>query len=280
MSRILAYDEQVLTDTGVGKAIDDADEALDRANSAQKSNDALNEAVIGATVYTDGTHADVFYDDETDTYYYLDGSGEQVAVDKTALKREYTDSSGETYDVSYDSGGYYYTADGTKTYVAEADTSLVIHYVNGALDDISASLTELSGDLSVLTGNVTTISSEVESASAQISAVESRQDATEETLSGIMPEITNMKKMIVLDPDGEIIPDHPSITVLAGDNRVQITDQKISFILGDNEVAYIDQNKLYIKESEMTNVQKIGPFVWEVRGANRVSLKYAPQGGN
>ena len=44
----------------------------------------------------------------------------------------------------------------------------------------------------------------------------------------------------------------------------------------ENLIAYIDDSKLYISSAEITENLRIGPFLWKVQSANRISLIYYP----
>lgn len=61
------------------------------------------------------------------------------------------------------------------------------------------------------------------------------------------------------------------------DTHIKLEDGELGFYDGENKVAYISGENLYISKSEITSSLRIGSFVWVVRNANRVSLRYSPQ---
>lgn len=270
MGRVLAYDEQVLTDTGVGEAITTANdasvvasEASTAAAAAQQTSDDIRQQLSGDEAYSDGTH-DVFYNVNGDYYYYLN-EGIQVVVAETNLDHEYTDDNDVTHALIWDSANnvYYYEYEGTTYTVSPDDAALVSHYTGGALDDITADIRTVTGTVGDLTDELT--------------AVSGKADQTEAIVNDIAPEIEKMRGMIVLDPTV------PEIVVKAGDNNVQITEDKVALRVGTKEVAYIDQEKMYITQAEIYNnvdltksTLRIGPFMWVVQSKDRISLRYLP----
>ena len=70
--------------------------------------------------------------------------------------------------------------------------------------------------------------------------------------------------------------------VILGDEsgtHIKLTSGRLGFYRDKTtEVAYISGTKLYITESEVTNTQRIGAFVWIKQSDNRISLRYSPQG--
>lgn len=52
---------------------------------------------------------------------------------------------------------------------------------------------------------------------------------------------------------------------------------ELGFYQDEVEVAYITDQQLYINNATLNEVLRIGPLVWQVRSATRVSLRYSPE---
>lgn len=87
--------------------------------------------------------------------------------------------------------------------------------------------------------------------------------------------------IILWGADGKPIAQYTSDVILGdeGSTHIKLTSGELGFYKDKNtKVAYISGNKLYIAESEVTNTQRIGAFVWTKQSDNRISLRYSPQG--
>lgn len=52
---------------------------------------------------------------------------------------------------------------------------------------------------------------------------------------------------------------------------------ELGFYQDEDKVAYITDQQLYINNATLNEVLRIGPLVWQVRSATRVSLRYSPE---
>lgn len=87
--------------------------------------------------------------------------------------------------------------------------------------------------------------------------------------------------IVLWGADGRPIAQYTSDVILGNEARthIKLTSGELGFYKDKNtKVAYISGNKLYIAESEVTNTQRIGAFVWTKQSDNRISLRYSPQG--
>ena len=231
--------------------------------------------LIGDTVYSDGEH-DVFYDEDTENYYYFNNEQEEINVQETSLNHVFVDSEQQEHLLYWDSNqaNYYYEIEQTRYYLNPEDfenVKLVTYHSDGEIDKITDNIEEMSGTVS--------------NHNQQFIDVNERVGDIEE----LVPEVKKMIGMITLNPDP---PDGPEIIVSAGDNNVRITEDKVALRVGETEVAYIDQDKMYISQAEILNENdltksslRIGPFMWSVKSENRICLVYAPRtnvnnGGN
>lgn len=87
--------------------------------------------------------------------------------------------------------------------------------------------------------------------------------------------------IVLWGADGKPIAQYTSDVILGDEDstHIKLTSGELGFYKDKNtKVAYISGNKLYIAESEVTNTQRIGAFIWVKQSSNRISLRYSPQG--
>lgn len=87
--------------------------------------------------------------------------------------------------------------------------------------------------------------------------------------------------IILWGADSKPIAQYTSDVILGDEDstHIKLTSGELGFYKDKNtKVAYISGNKLYIAESEVTNTQRIGAFVWTKQSDNRISLRYSPRG--
>ena len=95
------------------------------------------------------------------------------------------------------------------------------------------------------------------------------KDTTESQLSALQNQALKVEKYLSFSDDYLVI------GTTENDFNVQITNEAINFRKGEQILAYMTDQKLYISESEVTQSQRIGHYLWMLPNANgAVALIY------
>lgn len=143
---------------------------------------------------------------------------------------------------------------------------------------------------------IATAQSTAENANVAVSELGDTVGTVEENISNVQSDVSVLQEQAAtaaqqdqLDAVNELVRQYigeegyvhiagSTLMVGVGDFKTAITPEQIVFYDGDDVVSYISNKKMYISQTEVTQEQRMGDFVWRPREGGRMSLMFAPEG--
>ncbi|NLC25597.1 MAG: hypothetical protein GX777_03110 [Fastidiosipila sp.] len=140
-----------------------------------------------------------------------------------------------------------------------------------------------------------TAQSTADNANAAVSELGDTVGTVEENISNVQSDVSDLQvavdesaKQDQLDAVNELVRQYigsegyvhiagGTLMIGVGDFKTAITPEQIVFYDGEDVVSYISNKKMYISQTEVTQEQRMGDFVWRPREGGRLSLMYAPE---
>lgn len=160
--------------------------------------------------------------------------------------------------------------------------------------DVSSQIAIASNDLSTnITDAKNELQREIDTTNGKVATLTTRTSSLEQTASAFQATLSTKITQADADAAAQAAASELAATLETyiryyqsggtgvlelGDNQsgytAKLNNQKLSFYDGQNEVAYISNNKLYIRNSEITGDLQIGKYQWITDSTGRMSLKW------